>query len=252
MSVQPEFGVVKLSFIPVRKNNNPNSQMVSQLLFGEIVEITDRLPGWYKIKTISDGFVGWIEINLLDKINLEEFPFVRIYIVDTPFLSIKNEENLELKIPAGSFIPVVTTDKVLNSFELFGERFSLSKPLELQLPNVNVEDFIAEKAVQFINVPFLEGGKTPLGFDNTNFIQLVYSILNVTLPRDLISLSQTGLKVNELPKSGDLAFFENLIGEIVHVGMFLNENQLIHVADKVIIEGLKDIKFNLNSIRRII
>ena len=90
-------------------------------------------------------------------------------------------------------------------------------------------------AKSFLNVPYLWGGRTHFGIDCSGFAQAVYRLQGITLKRDAYLQAEQGQTVDFLQeaKLGDLAFFDNEEGRITHVGMMLNNEQIIHASGKV-------------------
>jgi cell wall-associated NlpC family hydrolase len=95
-------------------------------------------------------------------------------------------------------------------------------------------------ATRFVGTPYLWGGTTPFGFDCSGFVQRIYSMLNITLPRDAYrqAASPLGASVPEGEKreAGDLVFFcgqsDPRNRGITHVGMALNDARFIHAVGK--------------------
>ena len=121
---------------------------------------------------------------------------------------------------------------------------------------------IINYAHQFINTPYLWGGKTKFGIDCSGFSQVIYSLSGVDIPRDESQQEELGNKIainNTVPN--DLVFFKNEDNKVNHVGIALDNKQIIHASGKVRIdiltnEGIKHIKsgqltHRLHSIKRI-
>jgi cell wall-associated NlpC family hydrolase len=63
----------------------------------------------------------------------------------------------------------------------------------------------------------------------------------VALPRDAYQQEQLGILVPfEYTQPGDLAFFKNPEGRIVHVGLVLKGNKIIHASGQVRIDVLDE------------
>jgi len=68
----------------------------------------------------------------------------------------------------------------------------------------------------------------------------VYRFFNIPLLRDAYLQATQGESVGFLQevKCGDLAFFDNAEGRITHVGILLNESEIIHASGKVRIDKI--------------
>ncbi len=103
----------------------------------------------------------------------------------------------------------------------------------------SVEDLKAT-AYLFLNAPYLWGGRSPFGIDCSGFTQLVYKLNGYQLPRDASQQVELGTPLSfvEEAEPGDLAFFDNPEGKIIHVGIILEENKIIHAHGKVRVDRL--------------
>jgi cell wall-associated NlpC family hydrolase len=79
-----------------------------------------------------------------------------------------------------------------------------------------------------------------MGIDCSGLVQVVFSICGMQLQRDASEQAEEGEDIYDLSesKAGDLVFFENSEGKIIHVGILLNPHQLIHASGRVKIETL--------------
>ena len=64
--------------------------------------------------------------------------------------------------------------------------------------------------------------------------------MGIYLPRDAYQQAEEGDPVEfvELAECGDLAFFDNAEGRIVHVGVILPEQRILHASGRVRIDSL--------------
>jgi len=86
--------ICKLSVVPLRRIPSDKSEMVSQLLFGEICTITDELEGWALIRNDLDSYEGWVDkkqIRLLSEQESNSIEYSDSKIVLDPFTHIEFE-----------------------------------------------------------------------------------------------------------------------------------------------------------------
>ena len=115
---------------------------------------------------------------------------------------------------------------------------------------------LVETATLYLNTPYLWGGKTPFGIDCSGFVQMVYKLNGFKVLRDASQQASQGdaLSFIEESEPGDLAFFDNEEGNIIHVGIMMEINYIIHASGKVRIDRLdhlgiynSEIKSNQNE-----
>ena len=95
-------------------------------------------------------------------------------------------------------------------------------------------------ALIYLNTPYLWGGRSPFGIDCSGFTQVVYRLQGISLPRDAYQQAEIGTTLSFIEESepGDLAFFDNNEGKIIHVGIILENNHIIHASGKVRIDRI--------------
>jgi cell wall-associated NlpC family hydrolase len=84
-----------------------------------------------------------------------------------------------------------------------------------------------------MNAPYQWGGRSIAGIDCSGLTQMAFKLCNTTLPRDASQQAQQGTLVDFLQNAqcGDIAFFDNSDGRIVHVGILLDAQNIIHATD---------------------
>ena len=102
------------------------------------------------------------------------------------------------------------------------------------------KDNLINTALLYLNTPYLWGGKTPFGIDCSGFTQMVYKLNGYRLKRDASQQVEQGeaLSFIEASEPGDLAFFDNTEGDIIHVGIIMKDNYILHSHGKVRIDRL--------------
>lgn len=213
------YGICDLAVMPIRKEGSHTSEMVSQLLYNELYEVLDEKPGWYLIRSNEDGYEGWIQGIQHHPISEQEHLDLKgkeRYIVDQPMLEYQDRF---LSIGTIMFEPVPGTMTV-------PEDFSPALMLEF--------------GQKFLDAPYLWGGRNFFGIDCSGFVQLCARAAGKQLPRDASQQVNEGELVYFLPEiqPGDLAFFGNEEGHIVHVGMMLDTERILHASGQVRIDYL--------------
>ena len=220
-------GICKLSIVPVRIIDSDKSEMINQLIYGDIIEILEEKEKWVKIKSVFDDYIGWIDkkqyFKIEDNITLDlNKPVYSIDLVEF----IENNNYELVTIPIGSDISNIS----LMNHKFDGKTIS----------GKNNRNSIVNTALSFLNSPYLWGGKTPFGIDCSGFTQMVYKINGYKLYRDAKDQANQGdtLSFIEESEAGDLAFFNNDQGDIIHVGIILQNNHIIHASGKVRIDRI--------------
>ena len=97
-----------------------------------------------------------------------------------------------------------------------------------------------QTASLYLNAPYLWGGKTPLGIDCSGLTQMTYRLHGIALPRDAAQQAQIGETLSFIDESeaGDLAFFDNEEGDIIHVGLLMKNHYILHAHGKVRIDRI--------------
>ncbi|MBV7439860.1 C40 family peptidase [Weeksellaceae bacterium TAE3-ERU29] len=230
------FGICKVSISPVRVEPNDRSEMVTQLLFGEKVEILESKNNWLKIKADFDEYEGWVDPKQIENIIEEDFfKDENCFYTAEPFnLLVSNNEPLTL--PFGAEIRNPEENKLNWSN---GEIFEIL--CDLRKPNTNLtrEEIIAI-AKNYINVPYLWGGKSNFGIDCSGLIQQVFKYSGIRLPRDANQQALKGEMLGFVEEAlpGDIAFFDNEEGKIIHVGLIIENKRIIHAHGKVRIDPI--------------
>ena len=232
-------GIITLPLVPLRESENEQSELVSQLLFGERVEIIEKRERWLFVRNLTDDYRGWVDRKMIqtlsDSIN-EQIVKVTKYIIQVPIIICnKTATNEKMFLPGGSILNADGYGK----FAVGAETFSLD-PVELVLPVEITGWKLIQLARQYLNAPYLWGGKSIMGIDCSGLVQIVFAMCGIQLPRDASEQVESGNIIDFLSESreGDLAFFENKEGRIVHVGILLNSHQIIHASGCVKIEDI--------------
>ena len=242
-----------VSISPVRAENKDKAEIVSQLLFGEVVHVEEMHEPWFKIKTYFDNYEGWIDSKHVHFLTEKEVKrwleglTIQYNLIDT----LKTPWG-EQRIVKGSYIPMLKEA----SFKIGSDYFEFVETQDEIIPTSKFE-----VAKEYLNTPYLWGGKSPFGIDCSGLTQQVFRFYDINLPRDAYQQAEHGLTVGwEEIQEGDVAFFHNKDGKIIHVGILDGKGNIIHASghvriDKFTQEGIihtetKSLTHSLNCIKR--
>jgi gamma-D-glutamyl-L-lysine dipeptidyl-peptidase len=228
------FGICNLAIIPLRFEPSDRSEIVSQVLFGEHFEIIEQHNQWSKIKLQYDDYEGWVDskqYQLLTEQNFKQLSDESIILNADLIEYITGPNNLLIPIPLGSCLSFLNHNEInIGHFGFEGTKIS----------GIKSKDSLIKTAYMYLNAPYLWGGKTPFGIDCSGFTQMVYKLNGYALKRDASQQALQGeaLSFIEESETGDLAFFDNDEGKIIHVGIIMADNYIIHASGKVRIDRL--------------
>ncbi len=211
-------GICIVSVAPIRAENSDKAEIITEILFGESADILEVNKNWTKIKMHYDGYEGWMDTK-------------QIQLVTDEFLA-----NRKTSVITEDFSSVILAD----GKTLLSMGSEVEFPVVVSKRSNNLRESIALTAKEFINVPYLWGGKSFFAVDCSGFTQLVFKVHDIKLPRDAYQQAEVGIALNFVEESqpGDLAFFENSEGKIIHVGIMLDNQRIIHASGKVRIDTL--------------
>lgn len=237
-----KYAIVSVAAAPVRRKPNHRKEMVSQLLFGEAVEILKSKGDlWVKIRSLHDEYEGWMTHTLLTPID-EVAATNRNSFTTAGLLNTIEIGEKKIQVPVGSSLPFFengVADNQIGTGKIGKEAFSFAGNFykrEEQKPDA---ELLEKLVMPWLNAPYLWGGRTPLGVDCSGFTQVIYKLMGIDLPRDAWQQAQEGKAVKKFADAqpGDLAFFNNK-EDIVHVGILLGNDKIIHASGKVKIDGI--------------
>ncbi len=229
-----KFALSTLSVIPLRAEPSDRSEMVSQVLFGEHFEIIDKEKQWLKIKLHFDHYEGWIDRKQCLEITQDQFEKL------SQDALILNADLVEYAVtPENHLIPLLLGASLtfLNHADINRAQFGFEG---LKIVGEKPKSELIPTAFMYLNAPYLWGGKSPFGIDCSGFTQMVYKLNGYALLRDASQQATQGevLSFIEESEPGDLAFFDNEEGKIIHVGIILENNYIIHASGKVRVDRL--------------
>ncbi len=101
------YGIALLSSIPVRKDPAEQSEMVTQLLFGDTFTILEKKVSWVHIRNDYDTYEGWISENMVEYLEKSAYQECQNaqQIVSSLTATVYEEGKMPIHIVRGSVLP---------------------------------------------------------------------------------------------------------------------------------------------------
>jgi hypothetical protein len=221
--MKEELGCITLPLVPGRREPSDKSEMITQLLFGEIYLVLELQKKWVLVRNEADEYECWIDRKqhtpISEKVELN-------HVIRSAFSPLSFGDQMWF-LPAGSKVK-------LGKFSIGTQKFSFD----------GAHDQGKKEPIRYANAllgaPYLWGGKSIFGMDCSGFVQVVYSCCGIQLPRDSHQQAEIGETVDfvETAQAGDLAYFDNEEGRITHVGIMLDGEHIIHASGSVRIDRI--------------
>lgn len=257
------FSYCSVPVMPVRSEPNHRAEQTTQLLYGEkaqVLEVNSR--EWAHIRCEWDGYEGWCKHSQLTEIGPRDYNRPTKYLSSNHTGKIIFEDS-EMQLPMGAELVNMRGGLLKAGFNT--GKFK-GKKAEARSTALTAEN-IKEIALQYMHAPYLWGGRSLSGIDCSGLAQMAYKFCGYSLPRDAAQQAHNGKLIEFLQNAecGDLAFFDNKDGQIIHVGILLDNQNIIHATDasgRVVIDridlggivsvSLRKRTHNLRVVKRII
>ena len=250
-----EYVLTNATVTPMREEPSEGSEQLTQLLFGEVCEVLDRLPRWTKVRSTLDGQEGWVDFKMLSPAsNLSPLTSNLEAVVLAPMAAATPMDGgADLLLTLGTRLPNYSH----GIFEVLGQQYILDPTCvstaqrstgkaDLQQSDLQRSD-LATIAQSLLNAPYLWGGKNLMGMDCSGFTQVVYAAMGINLLRNAREQITQGELVPSLADAqpGDLAFFDHADRDpkatnISHVGLLLSPTEIIHCSGCVHIDTIDE------------
>lgn len=258
-----KYGICLQSMVPVRKQPGGQHEMTNQLLFGDLLLIKDEMKQWLLVETVDDAYNGWVDQRQVKEIDNEVFDSLtnneRHYSLESCNKLVSTDKKSFYWATLGSCLPYFKDGKI--NFDLIEYNFNGKTK---SIHDGNNSKTLVSLAKMYLGAPYLWGGRSLFGIDCSGFVQIVFKMCGIMLPRDSAEQVDFGNTVSFIDDAqpGDLAFFDNEENKIVHVGILLGKNQIIHASGEVRIGQIdhfgiysaeeKKYTHNLRIIKRIV
>lgn len=228
-----EYAICLLSIAPLRAAPDDKSEMVTQMLFGDMALVLQMQEKWALVQLDADKYQGWValgQLSFLQKEEYEELNTQKQWVSNDLIQLLENKTlGFSFFVSAGSIFRNCTD----HTFQLLGHEYYYHG--KINLSEKYSSDVLLDHAMIFLHTPYLWGGKSALGMDCSGFTQLVFKMAGKPIHRDASQQATQGEVINLIheAKPGDLLFFDNEEGEIIHTGILFDSDTIIHAHHKV-------------------
>lgn len=253
-AVERPYAVVKVPVANLREAPRHGAEMVSQGIMGTPVIIKDKAGEWLKIE-MPDGYEGYMIDNSLQPMSQSEFDAWRSskrYVVTAMATELKDAPDKD----GDTVTPLQLADIIQIEGEVPQQGFAKAVLPDGRKGFIAVEDIIPfvpfgrsdtdslaqliiSRGKKMLGQEYLWGGTSAKGNDCSGFTRVCYQSAGVYLPRDAWQQALAGEAVAEKDlKPGDLIFFTNNKGRVVHVGMYIGDGLMMHSSGRVKIDRI--------------
>jgi len=206
----------------MRSEPSDPSELVNQVLYGEYFKVLEQRKSWSLIRLSHDNYEGWIDNKQYIEISEDDYAFAKAQstqLIADPVQFVTTEEQQLITIILGASVHTIDLLKHTYDGDIFTTSGDRSK--------------IIDTALLYVKTPYLWGGRTPFGIDCSGFTQMVYRLNGHHLLRDASQQATQGEALSFIE-----AFFDNTDGNIIHVGIIMQDNYIIHAHGEVRIDRL--------------
>ncbi|WP_373057199.1 NlpC/P60 family protein [Zunongwangia sp. H14] len=253
-------GVIKISVANLRGDAAHSSELVTQATLGMPVNVYKKNSNWYLIQT-PDDYLAWVDGGGVQIYSEEEFKDWKaseklIYLQPSgnSFAEANTNSEVVSDLVAGDILELTGTENGFFKVEYPDGRTAYIQQKEgkkykewLQNLDPEGEDLIATSR-KLMGLPYLWGGTSPKGVDCSGYTKTIYFLNGIVIPRDASQQVHTGKLVDSTRNfenlvPGDLLFFgrpatDSTSERVVHVGMWIGNNEFIHSSGRVHISSM--------------
>ena len=251
--------VINISVANLRSNPKHSAELATQATLGTPVKVFKKEEDWYYIQT-PDKYLSWVDaggIVLMDDNQAQKWKSTtKLIYTQTAGYSYQDSEVgqrvsdlvagdiLELKGETEDFFEVQYPDgrkAFVNKEE--------SEPYEGWLEKLDPsQESLVATSKTLMGVPYLWGGTSTKGMDCSGFTKTIFFLNGMVIPRDASQQVHTGKAIDSVKnfdklQKGDLLFFgrkatDSTSEKVVHVGMWIGNNEFIHASEMVRISSM--------------
>lgn len=215
---------VSVPYTPFYRQRDINSELTTECLFGESIEVLKKDDGWVFGRLHTDNYLGWTHFNNLSRSEKKN------YRVIVPRTTVHLKPHIKSKVilllSLGSLLNVVKKNKEWSTVTYYNQKQCIGYVPSQHI--VELYDFnldwvsVAEK---LIGTPYKWGGRNTLALDCSALVQLSLHVSGINFPRDTsmqCKLEYKSVQNIKRLKRGMLIFWQG------HVAIALDQQNILH------------------------
>ena len=219
------------------KKDSTESEIITQMIYGESFKIIKKSTKWLKIKIIDDGYLGHI-------VKKKFISYLKpTHKVSVLCANVYKSSNFKKKVGRFSYLSKIKVEKTNSQFAKFQDKWIEKKNIKpLKYKN---KDIFKDVKI-FKNIKYKWGGKTFKGIDCSALVQVCLNFNNKFCPRDAsqqIKFLKKNINLKNI-KGNDIIYWKG------HVAIALSDKKLIHAYGPKKRTLVMDIKETIELIKK--
>ncbi|MFN8484388.1 MAG: C40 family peptidase [Anaerolineae bacterium] len=203
---------IRRAVVNVYAEATSKSEVVTQALFGELIEVLRPAPGWSFVRVVADGYLGWVAEHALAP---QPLPGPSHFVSANLAACFRRPDGGEVvgQLPFNVAVAVIEGGGEWAAIaapdgQTWWARAGELTPLDDRpVPDAAGMAVTVARMARFVGTPYFWGGRTPFGYDCSGFAQTAMRTMGVAVLRDADQQFQEGDEVDGVPQPGDLLFF---------------------------------------------
>lgn len=217
-SDSPARVAVRAAIAPLLGEPRISASLTSQLLTGEVATVLEQRGDWMRVRG-EDDYEGWTHAGYLGVCSGDESSW-------------RSSLGCRVREGTGAVRSLPLGARLSPSAEIVDGEILAADARDERFP-ASASAIARSASMLFTGASYQWGGVTPWGCDCSGFVQRIFRLHGVGLPRDAWQQASIGTQVSTdagaAHAAGDLLFFSDRDDKrVTHVGIALGASRMVH------------------------